>query len=83
MYEFLNSLMVIIWMTVNYLSSHKRHTIVTQVLVEGYKLTAVRGTSSGGPMYSILAAVNNTALYTRKLLTEPISDFSSAVRFVR
>ena len=33
-YEFLNSLMVIIWMTVNYLSSHKRHTIVTQVLVE-------------------------------------------------
>ena len=46
-----------------------------ELLVEGYKLTAVRGTSSGGPMYSIMAAVNNTALYTRKLLTEPISDF--------
>ena len=33
LYEFPNSLMVIIWTAVNYLSSHKRHTIVTQVLV--------------------------------------------------
>lgn len=44
----------------------------TQMLVEGYKLSGVRGTNSEDLVYNLVARVNNAKLYTSNLLQEYI-----------
>ena len=39
-----------------------------EMLVKGYELPVIRGISSGGLMYSWVTIINNTVLYTWKLL---------------
>ena len=41
-----------------------------EMLVKEYKLPFIRQVSSGDLMYSMVTIINNTALYTSKLLRE-------------
>lgn len=41
-----------------------------EILVKGYKLSVIKFKNSGKLMYSMIIIVNNTTLYTFKLLIE-------------